>query len=90
MLLVIEPSAPEKGRQTPLAATLHSPFNLVSGREITPMFMAGTLLAALGAAQTLRGKFLAPAVTVFWYAIQAFRQAEMSRETREPIVKADI
>ena len=56
-----------------------APFHLVSNREITPMFMLGTMLAAVGIVQTLRGKILVPSLSVLWYAIEAFRQSGVAR-----------
>lgn len=55
------------------------PFHLVSNRDINPMFMVATMLAALGVVQTLRGKILVPSLSVFWYAMDAFRQSRTSR-----------
>jgi hypothetical protein len=49
------------------------PFRLVSGRELNPMQMAGVLFGALGVAQALRGKIAVPALSAFWYAVNAFR-----------------
>lgn len=51
------------------------PFNLVSGRDINPMFMVGSALTIVGIVQTLRGRILAPSLTVFWYAMEAYRQS---------------
>lgn len=51
------------------------PFRLVSGRRISPMFMLGTALAAIGIIQTVKGKVAVPSITAFWYAIEAFRQS---------------
>lgn len=49
--------------------------NLVSGREIGPMFMTGTALTLLGIVQTIRGQIAVPAIASFWYAVEAFRQS---------------
>jgi hypothetical protein len=49
------------------------PVRLVSGRDINPMFMAGSALALLGLVQTFRGKIVVPSVTAFWYTLEAFR-----------------
>lgn len=51
------------------------PLNLVTGREINPMFMIGSLLAMLGIVQAARGKIMAPSLTLFWYAMDAYRQS---------------
>lgn len=56
---------------------------LVSGRDINPMFMLGTVLAVLGIVQTVRGNILVPAMSTMWYAISAFRHASVSRATPE-------
>jgi len=53
-------------------------FHIVSNRDINPMFMVGTLLAAVGIVQTLRGKILVPSLSVLWYAVEAFRQSRTS------------
>lgn len=50
-------------------------FRLVSGRRISPMFMVGTALAAVGMVQTFRGKITVPSITAFWYALDAYRQS---------------
>jgi len=51
------------------------PFRIVSGRQLSPMFMLGTALAAVGVIQTFRGKVAVPSITAFWYALDAFRQS---------------
>lgn len=51
---------------------------LVSGRDIDPMFMAGTALALFGLVQTFRGKIVVPSITAFWYALEAFRASGRS------------
>lgn len=56
-----------------------TPFHLVSNREINSMFMLGTALAVVGIVQTLRGKILAPSLSVLWYAMEAFRQSSAAR-----------
>lgn len=56
-----------------------APFHLVSNRDINPMFMLGTALAAMGIVQTLRGKVLVPSLTLLWYAMEAFRHSNAVR-----------
>lgn len=48
---------------------------LVSGRELNPMFMAGLGFALFGLLQSLRGRVEVPAMTAFWYAASTFQQA---------------
>lgn len=55
------------------------PFKLVSGRHISPMFMLGTALTAVGIIQGVRGKIAVPSITAFWYALDAFRQSGKTR-----------
>ncbi len=61
-------------QSAPPARALQS-INLVSGREITPMFMAGVLFSAIGLLQSFRGRLMVPAATAFWYATSTFQQA---------------
>lgn len=56
---------------------LDKPVNLVTGREIDPMFMAGTAFSLMTLLQGLRGKVLVPAATAFWYATTIFQQSRM-------------
>jgi hypothetical protein len=74
-LVAVEIAPPQAYRQSrsPRAAT--APFTLVSGRDINPMLMAGTLFGAVGVVQTLRGHLLLPALSAFWIAASAFRMA---------------
>jgi hypothetical protein len=67
-------TAPANHTRSALSAT-HSPFRLVSGRQINPMLMVGTLFGAVGVVQTLRGQVLVPALSAFWYAAKAFGRA---------------
>jgi hypothetical protein len=55
------------------------PLNIVSGREITPMFMIGVLLAGVGVVQIFRGRVLVPAMSGFWMAMVAFCQSGRAR-----------
>jgi hypothetical protein len=50
-------------------------FTIVSGRDINPLFMLGSMLALVGIVQTLRGKILIPSLSAFWYALEGFRQS---------------
>lgn len=51
------------------------PYRLVSGRQLTPMFMLGTAFTAVGVIQTFRGKIAVPSITALWYALESFRQS---------------
>lgn len=55
------------------------PIRLISGRDINPMFMLGTALTVVGLVQTFRGQIVVPSITVFWYALEAFRNAGKNR-----------
>jgi hypothetical protein len=57
-----------------------SPINLVSGREVNRMFMAGCVLVVVGVVQTIRGEWFPPAVSVFWMAATAFRIASQEQQ----------
>lgn len=72
-------ASPADGRHAP-------PFLLVSNRDINPMFILGTLLAAIGVVQAFRGKILVPSLTALWYATEAFQR---SRGTPSPHPVAD-
>lgn len=61
------------------------PINLVSGRDINPMFMTGVAFVALGLLQSLRGRVMVPAVTAFWYATSTFQQG-LVRVAVEPSI----
>jgi len=52
-----------------------SPIHLVSNRKIDSKFMLGSAFGAAGVVQVLRGKILTPALALFWYAQDAFRQS---------------
>jgi hypothetical protein len=75
-LVPIEIVAPQVAAQlrSPWAGST-APFKLVSGRDIDPMLMAGTLFGAVGVVQTVRGRVLIPALAAFWCAANAFRMA---------------
>jgi hypothetical protein len=75
----VEGSVSSRVLGSPMPAT--SPVNLVSGREVNPMFMVGSALGVVGLMQTFRGQVLAPAISVFWYAIEAFRQSGKNTDT---------
>jgi hypothetical protein len=72
-IAIVPPQAARQLR-SPLAGAT-APFKLVSGRDINPMVMAGTLFGAVGVVQTLRGRLLLPALSAFWIAANAFRIA---------------
>lgn len=57
------------------AAYQARPLNLVSGRDLNPMFMAGAAFSLLALLQTFRGQVFVPAATAFWYAVTSFQQA---------------
>lgn len=75
---IVPPVATRQLRFTLARAT--APFKLVSGRDINPMAMAGTLFGAVGVAQTLRGRVALPALSAFWYAVNAFRMARDQKQ----------
>jgi hypothetical protein len=75
----MQQSLPEKQPVSMPRDRVMKPLNIVSGREINSMFMMGSLLTVIGLAQTFRGKILAPALTAFWYAMEAFRQSRNMR-----------
>lgn len=52
-----------------------NPIHLVSNRKIDAMFMLASALGAAGVVQIMRGKIFSPALALFWYAQQAFRQS---------------
>lgn len=53
------------------------PVNLVTGRDLDPMFMAGTAFSVMALFQSLRGQVFVPAATAFWYAASTFQQSRM-------------
>lgn len=55
------------------------PINLISGRDINRMFMLGSMLLAVALIQAFRGQWFPPAISLFWYAGEAFRLAEGRR-----------
>jgi len=55
------------------------PFRIVSGRQLSPMWMLGAVLSAVGVMQTFRGKIAVPSITAFWYALDSFRQSGKHR-----------
>jgi hypothetical protein len=69
------PASPN--RPTPVSNETHE-VNLVSGHDINPMFMVGSALGVIGVVQTFRGQVLAPAISLFWYALESFRQSRSS------------
>jgi hypothetical protein len=56
-----------------------NPVRLVSGRDINRMFVIGSALLLVGVAQIIRKDVLPPAVTAFWYAMEAFGKAQKTR-----------
>jgi hypothetical protein len=67
----------------PALAAVANPLRLVSGRDVNPMVMAGTLFSALGMHQAMRGKIMVPALSAFWYAVNAFRMAREGAPRRD-------
>ena len=61
--------------QTGHWALAGGPINLVSGRDINRDFMTGAMLLLVGVAQVFRGKWFPPALSVLWYAREAFNLA---------------
>jgi cation transport ATPase len=68
----------ERPRRPPRNADM-APLNLVSGRNINAMFMLSALMVAVGLVQTYRGRIFVPAISAFWYAMNAFRESGKSR-----------
>lgn len=58
--------------------------NLVSGRELSPMFMAGAAFLTVAVIQACRGQVMVPAASAFWYAISVFQQTGVS-PAAEPV-----
>lgn len=54
------------------------PVNLVSGRDMNRMFMLGLMLLAVSLIQAFRGQWFPPALSVFWYAWEAFSIANLT------------
>jgi hypothetical protein len=72
---------PDQATQSETPAPLEFsalPVNLVTGREIDAMFMLGTAMGAAGLFQLMRGRVLVPAMSFFWYAMQAFSRSGKS------------
>ncbi len=59
---------------------LRKPIRIVSGREITPMFVLGSAMLALGAVQLVRRRIAVPSITAFWYGIDALRHSRKRGE----------
>lgn len=59
--------------------TRTKPVNLVSGRDLDPMFMAGTGFGAMALLQSMRGQVFVPAATAFWYAVSIFQQSRLGK-----------
>jgi hypothetical protein len=76
--IVPAPPPPRVGPSSLAAA--NDPLKLVSGRDINPMLMAGTLFGAVGMVQAWRGHLMIPALSAFWYAANAFRMARDPRQ----------
>jgi hypothetical protein len=70
--LGLDPKIKERGNEITKRTGIGH-IRLISGRDMNPMFMAGSALALLGLVQTFRGKIVVPSVTAFWYALEAFR-----------------
>lgn len=66
--IAFQQDATQAGR----AAGMNAIRTMTAGK-ISPMFVAGVALAALGVVQTVRGKIAVPSITAFWYALDAFR-----------------
>jgi hypothetical protein len=71
LFIVQEPGTQDIAGKRPRSQPV---LNLVSGRQIGPMFIAGTIFAGIGVFQTFRGQVLVPAISAFWYAAEAFRR----------------
>lgn len=75
LVIDIQQAQPEKHPVLALDSMEMKPLNIVSGRDLNPMFMIASLLAVIGVVQTVRGKILIPSVSAFWSALEAFRQS---------------
>jgi len=75
-LLSITEIAPPAGK-TQVRSTA-PPLNLVSGRDINRYFVMGVVLSAIAVFQALKGELFPPALAVFWFANDAFREAAKS------------
>jgi hypothetical protein len=78
-LLSIIEEASKASRLAARKASTKSAIHLVSGRDINRMFMVGSLFLVVGTVQVFRRELFPPAVSVLWYAMQAFRLAERPR-----------
>lgn len=79
--LDIENAQTGNGIRMPLSSSEELPsLNLVTGRDINLMFMAGSVFAVLGIVQAARGNILAPSLTLLWYAVDAYRHSRRRRE----------
>jgi hypothetical protein len=61
----------------PQAATRHSHMNGQARPVLQagPMLLVGAFFSAVGVVQSLRGELALPAMSAFWYALNAFRVA---------------
>lgn len=49
--------------------------------NLSPMLLAAGIFTAMGVLQTMRGKVMIPAISAFWYAANAYRQACMAPDS---------
>ena len=62
-------------RPPPPAPAYVPALKLVSGRDLSPTFMAGLVFLGVGVVQLLRGQIMVPASTALWYAISVLPHA---------------
>lgn len=82
LLTIVEAMATDKNPFAAAGVNAFSaavrPVNLVSGRDMNRMFMLGLMLLAVSLMQVFRGQWFPPALSVFWYAWEAFSMANLT------------
>jgi hypothetical protein len=58
--------------------------------QLTPMFMAGAAFGVVGVIQTLRGEVMLPAMSAFWYAVNAFQLARTTGGSAADALRANL
>ncbi|HEX7634565.1 MAG TPA: hypothetical protein VF427_04695 [Noviherbaspirillum sp.] len=81
LLTIVEAVATDKNPFTAGANAFSDaapPVNLVSGHDMNRMFMVGLMLLAVSLIQAFRGQWFPPALSVFWYAWEAFSLSNLT------------